>query len=275
LFVEERTMTVSRRELLVAGAALPVAGLWASVTRGQDRPIGPTAVAPAGLSEDPVLAAELLIARRKQIGNSQFAVQRTQHPDVRAFAEAEVAEHQLIQRRLSDRGFQYPTVTPLPAAIAGGAPVDAVPGVPGNPPPEPTANRPLVLPPGTQPAKNATPPPPPPAGAPPRAAGPHAATPLVSVGRLQLPADVSRVILIETQVGDQCVATFQAETGSLSGPAFDRAYVGCQLHEHYALFDRATVFRRHASPAMLAVLDEGLPVIQRHLVALKGLIGKV
>src|SRR6476620_10458328 len=117
-------MTVSRRDLLVAGAALPVAGLWASVTRGQDRPVGPTGAAPAGLSEDPVLAAELLIAGRKQVANRQFAAQRTQNPDVRAFAEAEVAAHQLIQRRLMDRGFQYPAVTPVPPAVAGGAPVD-------------------------------------------------------------------------------------------------------------------------------------------------------
>jgi hypothetical protein len=165
-------------------------------------------------------------------------------------------------------------VTPVPAPIAGGAPVDAVPGVPGNPPPEPTANRPLVLPPGTRPAKNAVPPPTP-VVTPPPAAGPHAATPLVSVGRLQLPVDASRIILIETQVGDQCVATFQAEMNPLSGPAFDRAYVGNQLQAHYGLFDQVTVFRRHASPAVLVVLDEALPVIQRHLVTLKALVGRV
>src|SRR5437868_7096168 len=143
-------MTVSRRDVLIAGAALPVAGLWTAAARGQGRVVGPTGDVPAGLAEDPILAAELLIAGRKQIANSQFALQRTQNPDVRAFADAEVAEHRAIQSRLSDRGYQYPTVTPVPAAVSGGAPVNAVAGVPGNPPPAPVANRPVVPQPGTR-----------------------------------------------------------------------------------------------------------------------------
>src|SRR5215213_990027 len=151
-------MSVTRRDVLMAGAALPVAGLWAGTAHGQDRPAAPTGAAHAGLAADPLLAAELLIAGRKQIASSQLALRQTENGDVRAFAEAEVAEHQTVQSRLSDRGFQYPAVTPAPAAVAGGAPVNAVPGIPGNPPPEPTANRPVVPPPGTQPAKNAEPP---------------------------------------------------------------------------------------------------------------------
>src|SRR5205823_3970491 len=179
------------------------------------------------------------------------AVRGANSGDVREFANAEVAEHQTIQSRLSDRGFQYPAVTPVPAAVPGGAPGDAPAGIPGNPPPEPTANRPVVPPPGTRPANNAVPPPTQPAVTPRRAAGPNAATPLVSVGRVTLPTDASRLILIETQVGDQCVATFQQEMGALTGLALDKAFVGCQLTEHYALLDRATVFRRHASAAFL------------------------
>ena len=82
-----------------------------------------------------------------------------------------------IQSRLSDRGYQYPTVTPVPAAVAGGAPV---------------ANRPVVPQPGTRPAANAAPPPEP-VLTPAPAANPRAATPLVSVGRAQLPVGESRM----------------------------------------------------------------------------------
>ena len=268
-------MSVSRRDLLIAGAALPVTGLWLSNAFGQDRPPAVTGGTPAGLAEDPLLAAELLICGRKQIASGQVALRQTQNGDVRAFAEAEVAEHQTLQLRLSDRGYQYPGATAAPAAAAGGAPVNAVPGIPGNPPTEPTANRPAVPPPGTRPAKNAEPPPVRDVTSPPLPASRNATTPIINVGRAQLPVESSRLILIDTQVGEQCVATFAQEVGSLTGLAFDKAYVSCQLFEHYGLLDRATVFRRHASPTLLPVLDEALPVIQRHIGTLKALIGKL
>jgi predicted outer membrane protein len=264
-------MDLSRRKMLIAGAALPVAGLLAAA-HGQDRPVVPTGNIPVGPSEDPLLAAQLLIAGRIQTSNSQLAARQTQSGEVRAFAEAEIAEHRLIQSRLSERGFQFPTVTPVPAALPGGAPVDAIAGVPGNPPSAPTANRPVVPQPGTRPAANATPAPvvlaPPPAAS-------QAATPLVSIGRTTLPVGESRMILIDTQVGDQCIATFQREVAALTGLAFDKAYIGNQLFEHFALQDKVTVFRRHASPVMLPVLDEARPVIERHIATLKAIMARL
>jgi hypothetical protein len=98
---------------------------------------------------------------------------------------------------------------------------------------------------------------------------------MISVGRVTLPVGESRLVLIETQVGDQCVATFQRTIGTLAGLAFDKAYVGDQLHAHYEFFDRATVYRRHASPALAPVLDEGLPIIQRHIATLASLLAKL
>jgi predicted outer membrane protein len=268
-------MNVSRREVLFAGAALPVAGLWVSGARGQERTVAPTGTAPAGFNEDPVIVAQVLIVGRKQIAKSQLAQQRSQNSDVRAFADAEVAEHRAIQTRLTDRGFQYPAVTPLPAPVSGGAPVDAVAGVPGNPPPAPTANRPVVPQPGTRPANNAVPPPTEPIITPPPAAGPHAATPLLSVGRVQLPVGESRIILVETQIGDQTVATFQQVAGALAGLAFDKFYICNQIAAHYDFFDRASVYRRHASPAVLPILDEAIPIIQRHIATLGTIMARL
>jgi predicted outer membrane protein len=264
-------MNKSRRELLVTGISLPALGVWITATRGQQGSTELTGNASAGLSEDPPLAAKILIEARKQISTSQVAVQRADNGEVRAFATAEVAEHQTIQRRLADRGLLYPTVTPVPAAVAGTAPVDAIAGVPGNPPPAPTANRPVVPQPGTPPAKN-TVPPPPPVVTPTPAADPRVATPLVNVGRFTLPAGASRLINVDMQIGEQCVATFQREIAPLAGLAFDRAYVDNQLFAHSALLDRVVVFSRHASPVLLAVLNEAQPVIERHVATLKNLV---
>jgi predicted outer membrane protein len=267
-------MKSSRRELLMTGLTLPALGLWIDAVQGQEGALAPTGNAPAGPSEDPPLAAKLLVESRRQITTGQVAVQRADNWEVRAFATAEVAEHQLIQRRLADRGLLYPTVTPIPAAVAGTAPVDAIAGVPGNPPPAPTANRPVVPQPGTRPAKNAVPPPPP-VVTPPPAADPRVATPLVNVGRFTLPAGESRLMVVDVQVGDQCIATFQREIAPLTGPAFDRAYVNDQLFAHFALLDRVTVFRRYASPVLLGVLNEAQPVIERHIATLKALMARL
>jgi hypothetical protein len=35
------------------------------------------------------------------------------------------------------------------------------------------------------------------------------------------------------------------------------------------LFDKATTFKKHASREVQPVLDEGLPIIQRHIAALE------
>ena len=267
-------MNISRREILLTGAAIPVAGVWAAVAHGQPRPVAPTGNTPAGLNEDPLLAAQLAIAARNQVAGSQVAFQKAQSGEVRAFANAEIAEHQALLARLTDRGFQFPTVTPVPAAVPGAAPVDAPAGVTGNPPPEPTANRPVVPQPGTRPAENAVPPSRP-AVSPPPAAGPQASTPLVNVGRMTLPVGESRLILIDTQVGEQNAATFQREIAPLIGLAFDKAYIDDQLFEHYRMRDQVTVFRRHASPVLLPILDEAMPIIERHIATLKGLISRL
>jgi predicted outer membrane protein len=136
-------MSVTRREVLWAGAAaLPVAGIW-TVARGQQatpptgagsaQPATPTAGtgAAAGtgagagaggdLGEDPFLAALFLIVGKKQIGVCEWAKGKAQDKDVKAFAQAEIDEHQTLKNRLRDLGFRPPTVVdaqsgnPMPA----------------------------------------------------------------------------------------------------------------------------------------------------------------
>jgi predicted outer membrane protein len=269
-------MNVSRRELLIAGAvALPATGFWA-VAGAQERVPAAGPVPPAGppATDDPLLAAQLLIIGRKQIANCQFAQQHTQSADVRAFAEAEIREHQTIRARLLERGFQYPAAAPAAAVPArAGAPRLGVPPAPASTvtTPDSATNRPIIPPPGSVASENGE-----------RVATVPAAPPtsrpvgrMLSVGAAVLPPGASDMIQVEMEVADQSTGDFQREAGALPGLRFDKAFVGNQLYEHYNLFDRAVVFRRHASPAVAAVLDEARPVIERHIATLKQFIDRL
>jgi len=67
----------------------------------------------------------------------------------------------------------------------------------------------------------------------------------------------------------------RAELSKQQGLKFDKCYVGDQLHEHFGLLDKAMVFRRHATPELVPVLEEARPIIERHIATLKGLMEKL
>ena len=94
----------------------------------------------------------------------------------------------------------------------------------------------------------------------------------LTVGTTPLPQGAAPMILVEHEVADQCLATFKAVSDRREGAELDRAFIGDQLYSHYGLFDQATVFRKHASEQMQPVLEEGLPIIQRHIAALEKLM---
>src|SRR5262249_41086812 len=137
--------------------------------------------------------------------------------------------------------------------------------------PESATNRPVIPPPGSVASENgervatvpAVPPPPRPVGR------------GLSIGAAGPPPGASDMIQAEKGVGGHSTGGLQREMGALPGLRFDKAFVGNQLYEHYNLFDRAVVFRRHASPAVAAVLDEARPVIERHIATLKQLIHRL
>jgi len=211
---------VSRREILSWGAtALPASALLATTAWAQNRQ-PPGVAGAAAANPDPLLAAQLLIVGRKQIGKCQLAAKRLQSEEARNFAQAEIEEHQTIQARLKELGFTYPS--------SAGA--------------QTTAGRVQPL------------------------AGD------VTVGNSPLPLGAAPMILVEHEIADQCLATFKAVNDRREGADLDRAFIGDQLFAHYALFDQATVFRKHASEQMQPVLEEGLPIIQRHIATLEKLM---
>jgi predicted outer membrane protein len=228
--------------MLAAGAAaLPALGLGIAHARQE--------AAAKVASEDPMLAAELLIGGMEQIEKSRFALGRTQNADVKQFAQAEIDEHETVKRKLQGLGYAYP-------AAAGAAAAGATPGGAANSATSSPA-----------PAQGVA------AGA--DAAHGHAHGAAVSVGRASIPAPAANMVMVCDEVARHCVATAKSELGQLQGIKLDKRYIGDQLSAHYGLFSKVTTFQKHASQEMQPVLAEGLKIIQTHIASLKGIMDKL
>ncbi len=212
-------MDVSRRAFVGWSAvALPASAILASVAWAQNRQ-PPGVTGPAAANPDPLLAAQLLIEGRKQIGKCQLALKRLQSQEARSFAQEELDEHQTIQARLKEIGFTYPSAAGAQTADGRASPLASQ----------------------------------------------------LTVGTAPLPLGAAPLIQVQHELADQCLATFKAVSDRREGMDLDKCFLGDQLHAHYALFDQATVFRKHASPDLQPVLEEGLPIIQRHIASLEKL----
>ena len=103
---------MTRRDALIA---LPSAALLQGIASAQP------AAQPLAMPKDPLLAPCLLIGGRKQIENSSYALKKLQSDDAKAFARAEIAEHEAIKKNLKELGYDYP-VTALPGSQPGQPP---------------------------------------------------------------------------------------------------------------------------------------------------------
>lgn len=277
----------TRRDVLIAGAGIiPVTGLWATAF-AQDartgagvqevRPGGPGAMM---MSEDPALAACLLIGGRKQIEKSKFGQERAEHPDVKAFAQAEIKEHEEMRAKLTELGYKYPASS-QPGTGAGsgaGAASDARPGEVDRTAGTSGAGTSAGTSPGvpnnartTSETGTAT-------GAG-RAGGATAnqggSMATVSVGRVTFSPPAANMILIDHEVAEQCIASAKADLGKKTGLKFDMGYVMDQYVAHMGLLDHVQVFRRHASREMVPVLEQAQPIIEQHIATLRELHEKL
>lgn len=99
-------MNLSRREALGLGAAaLPISALLFSSPAGAQQPL-----TEAGLLtlRDPLLAACLLMAGRRQMGKCRVAANHVSLDSSRDFAAIEIDEHQTISAELLELGHSYP-----------------------------------------------------------------------------------------------------------------------------------------------------------------------
>jgi hypothetical protein len=225
-------MTMTRRNALLAGAAsLPAATLLLGTARGQT----PGQPGRQTLGEDPLLAACLLNDGRRQIEVCQFAKLRCQDEDVKAFAQAEIDEHEKVKADLGKFGYRPATPAAGSGAAAGGQPVQQAGA---------------FVPQGN----------------------------LVSVGRVTLAPGVSQLVTIESEVVDACIAsakqwlTNKEQRGKLK---LDKAFIGDQLHAHHGLLDKVTVFKKHATPEVMPVLDQGEQIIRQHIATCERIMEKL
>ena len=249
-------MTISRRQAMKAGVGtLPLLGL-AGVAAAQQPPVrtgqaGQPATATRATgdammdSHDPPLAACLLIKGRKQIEVCQFALTKLHNADVKAFAQAEIDEHQTMKTKLQALGYEFPA-SPAGSGTGTGSGTGRGAGT------------------GTGTSGTGT-----------GVGGAGAGTGTIVVGRFPLPAGVGMMIAINREVGEQCIATTKSEQAKLTGLAFDKRFVGSQLDAHYDLFDHGVVFKNHASAAMVPLLDEARTIIERHINICKQLMEKL
>ncbi len=243
---------LSRRQALVAGAgAVTAAGLTRVATAQPPLPAGavppgalPAGAAPGGTAggEDPMLAGCLLVTGRKQIEVCRFALEKIQNDDVKAFAKAEIDEHEDMKRKLTALGFQ-------PPPMSGGAAPSGTGAVTPAGGTRVQVGRVDVA--GGTPAASA------------------------GAGAMMVPPGAAQMLAVDAEVKEQCITTARSELGKLEGVKFDKAFVGSQLYAHYDLFDHGVVFRKHSSPALGAILDDAKKVIETHIATCKSLMEKL
>ena len=128
-------MDISRRMALMAGVfGLPLTAALQGLALGQPgggqpaaqptqpgrRPEPPRGLTDAPTALDAPLAACLLIDGRKQIGKCELVRKRLETEEARAFAQAEIEEHEHIGKALAQLGFMYPSAgESRPAATTG------------------------------------------------------------------------------------------------------------------------------------------------------------
>ena len=125
-------MTASRREMLLA---IPASALIPALAAAQPvaQPGQPGAMPP--VAKDPLFAPCLLIGGRKQIENCSFALAKLQSDGCKAFAKAEIEEHETIKKNLKAQGYDYP-VTPAGKPQPGQPPAWVVTAGPAKPSPD-------------------------------------------------------------------------------------------------------------------------------------------
>lgn len=233
-------MSVSRREALFAGAAVPVSAVLWKTAYSQ----APAAAQPAGTQpvatkqptgRDPLIGVCFLVAGRRQIETCRWAMDKLTNQDCKAFAKAEIDEHEHIKAELRQFGLEYPAV---PREVEQAA--AATPG--GTGVQQASAIQPI---------------------------------PAIPVGKVIFPPPASDFVAVDHEICTQCIANYKTTMQKKHGLKFDKAFVGDQLHEHYGLLDKAEVAKRNASAEMMPVLNEGQKIIEQHIATLEQLMDRL
>lgn len=265
-------MTVSRREALILGAAVPMSGLFLASARGQ---APQQQQMPGGQShgEDPILACCLLIDARVQTEICKWAKDKTKNDEVKAFAQSELEAHEKLKADLQRLGYDYPTTPQLQQQFQQGGqfqqqggqiqPQGAQFQQGGQPPAQPGPGQTVTA----AQALTGTP----------QLAGTQQGPKMIAVGRLLLPPGLAEMVQIATEVADTCIANAKAglEKKASDGRRFDRAFVGAQLFAHHGELDKLQVFEKHSTDRLREVLHRCRPTCEQQISTLEGIMKKL
>jgi predicted outer membrane protein len=185
-------------------------------------------------SVDSQLAACLAIDNQKEIVLAQFASQKTQNEEVKAFAQMMIKDHGNFLKELqavAGPEHRQLTLQGQPAADAETAQnaQDNATETSGEQPRARRSARPAEI--------DET------AGA---------------AGGLDF-------LTLKQELAEQCLQSTRAELEKKSGAEFDQCYMFGQVMAHMGMVDHLTVFAKHASPEFRQKLDKALQTTKRHL----------
>jgi predicted outer membrane protein len=207
---------------------------------------------------DRLMVQCLTTANKGEIAISKFAQQKSQNKEVQAFAEQMVKEHSqfLAQlERFSSAGAG--SAEPRRDATEREPAVDRTPGTadPASPRAERIEGRREV-----REAREER-----------REERRERVAEVRDTVRAARGGLVEKLIEINQEVGQRCVATAQRELDQKDGAEFDRCFMGMQVGAHLKMVDELSVFKNHASPNLQAILSQGLETSTQHLAHAKKL----
>ena len=237
---------------------------------------------------DPMLASCLIIDNQEEIAISEMAKDKAQDEKVKEFAQKMIEEHTQMLSKLDRfspglsrqvlRVDQTTTTERRTDINADPARPDAKRNDRDNQNPDPNRAdapkaRDAANPDQPNPNPNAARNPNQPNPNQPPAAGQVQRTQQTTTTQIGLQGpNPQTMIALKRELAQECLKELSKEFNAKSGKEFDECFMTLQAMAHQKMVVQLTVFRRHASPALQPVLDEGLQTAQAHLKHAKDLV---
>jgi predicted outer membrane protein len=77
---------------------------------------------------------------------------------------------------------------------------------------------------------------------------------------------------VERELASLCLKTVKEKLNEKSGAEFDKCFIGTQVIMHTAMKNKLTVYKRHASTELAALLGDGLKTTEHHLAKAEALM---
>jgi predicted outer membrane protein len=199
----------------------------------------------APASADQTIAQCLAISNAEEVALGTLAAAKSQHPQIKQFAETMVKDHGQMIASLQKFGAQ-----PISLARAAGATDANAAGRPDRAVERRDAARP-----GEE-----------------RREARRDTDPAVAERRTGASRDGLDFVAIKQQMAEKCLETAEKNWATLDPKEADMCFAGQQAVLHQQMLDGLQVLRPYASPELQATLDQGISTTQSHLEHAKNLI---